>query len=197
MMKNRFLLYSAIASLGLFYVSGCTTAHPTQSPQLTFENYAPISLNVLATNIQESYKNKIDEKDVSGQFVLAPSEAIKKYAQNRFKAAGAGDGQFTIDIQESFVHMRQIEQKNVVLEWADVGKEDEYRIYIQVNVVAQPPGFKGRQSTTIKMDRTLIMPSSVTLAQREMRQTKFLETLISDLDKRVNDAIDQTPAIRG
>jgi pantothenate synthetase len=66
-----------------------------------------------------------------------------------------------------------------------------------VRVTAQPSGFNGRQSTTIKFDRTLVMPSSVTLAERDMRQTKFLEQLISDLDKRVNEAVDQTPAIRG
>jgi hypothetical protein len=154
-------------------------------------------LNVHTTDVVESFKNKIVQNDISGQFVMAPNEAVKKYAANRFKGGVSTDGQFTLDIQDSFVTVHPIEQKNKVLGWSGVGKEDEYRVYLQVQVVAQPSGFNGRQSTTIKFDRTLVMPSSVTLAEREMRQTKFLERLIADLDARVNEAIDQTPAIRG
>jgi hypothetical protein len=36
----------------------------------------------------------------------------------------------------------------------------------------------------------------VTLAEREMKQVQFLEQLVSDVDKRVNESLDQTPAIR-
>jgi hypothetical protein len=67
---------------------------------------------------------------------------------------------------------------------------------LQLRVVSQPAGFAGRQSTTIKMDRTLVMPSSVTLAEREKRQTEFLERMIADVDKRVSEAMDHTPALR-
>jgi hypothetical protein len=191
-MKNIFLAFTAMATL-----AACTVAHPVASPQLTFANYTPIPLNVQSADVAESFKSKTVQGDISGQFVLAPSEAVKRYGANRFKGGVGADGQFTLDIQDSFVTVKQIEQKNKVLGWSGVGKEDEYRVYLQVQVVAQPSGFNGRQSTTIKFDRTLVMPASVTLAEREMRQTRFLEKLISDLDARVNEAIDQTPAIRG
>ena len=178
-------------------LSACTVAHPESSPQLTFANYVPMTMNAQSVDVIDTYKSKVKPDDISSQFVLAPADAVKRYAQNRFKSSGAPSGSFTLEIEESFVTLRQIEQQNKVLEWSGVGKEDEYRVYVQVRVTAQPSGFNGRQSTTIKFDRTLVMPSSVTLAERDMRQTKFLEQLISDLDKRVNEAIDQTPAIRG
>lgn len=190
-MTPKFWLYASVLALG-----ACTVAHPESTPQLTFANYAAQSLNVASSSVVESFKGKQVQGDISSQFVMAPNEAVQKYAANRFKSANAADGSFVLDIQDSFVTMRQIEQQNKVLEWADVGKEDEYRIFLQVQVVAQPSGFQGRQATTIKFDRTLVMPSSVTLAEREMRQTKFLEKLIADLDARVNEALDQTPAIR-
>lgn len=193
-MPRKFMLLSFGAALAL---SACAVAHPQSTPQLTFANYTPLSLSVQSANVVETYKTKTRADDVSGQFVMAPSEAVKAYAANRFKAAGAPDGAFTLDIEETFVTVRQIDQKNKVLEWSGVGKEDEYRVYLQVRVVAQPSGFKGQQSTTIRFDRTLVMPSSTPLVDRDMRQTRFLEQLISDLDKRVNEALDQTPAIRG
>ncbi len=193
-MSHRFKLLAFGAALAL---SACAVAHPQSAPQLTFANYTPITLNVLESNVGETYKGKTRGDDVSGQFVMAPSEAVKAYAANRFRSNNVGDGVFTLDIEESFVTVRQIDQKNKVLEWSGVGKEDEYRVYLQVRVVAQPSGFKGQQSTTIRFDRTIVMPSSTALVDRDMRQTRFLEQLISDLDKRVNEAMDQTPAIRG
>jgi hypothetical protein len=190
-MKKTLMICAAVAAL-----SACTYAHPEQSPQLTFANYAPTTLNVQSVDVQEAYTNPNDPEDVSGQFVLAPSEAVKRYASNRFSSGGSPSGSFTIVIEDARVHVRQIAQNNKVLKWADVGTEDEYRTILQLKVILQPDGFNARQSTTIKMDRTLIMPSSVTLKEREEKQTAFLEKLIGDVDARITEAMDQTPAIR-
>lgn len=190
-MKKKLMAFAAVGVL-----ASCANVHPAPSPQLTFANYAPVTLNAQTAEVVEAYETPNDPQDVSGQFVLAPSEAVKRYAANRWKAGTAPDGTFTITLQDARVHVNQISQNNKVLEWSGVGKEDEYRLMMKVMVTAAPSGFQGRQSTTIKMDRTLVMPSSVTLSEREMRQTKFLEKLIADLDKRINEALDQTPAMR-
>ncbi len=194
---KKFLLLSSCFIIVGFGVNGCAISQPSAPPQLTFANYAPVYLNVSQVQILDGFRGKSNSSDVSGQFVMPPNEAIKTYASRRFQNNGMGDGQFILDIEESFVNFRQIKEDSKVLRATGFGTEDEYRVFVQVRVTAQPSGFNGRQSTTIKMDRTLVMPSSVTLAERDMRQTKFLETLISDLDKRVNEAIDLTPAIRG
>ena len=190
-MKNKLLCFAALATL-----AACSNMHPEPTPQLTFANYTPQRLNVQASIVEEAYEQPNDPQDISGQFVLAPSEAVKRYAANRWQAGQNGDGQFAITIQDARVHVRQIDQQNKALAWSGVGKEDEYRVIVKLLVTSQPNGFQGKQSTTIKMDRTIVMPSSVTLAEREMRQTKFLEQLISDIDKRINETLDQTPAIR-
>ncbi len=190
-MKNILLCFAAVGTL-----AACTYAHPAQSPQLTFDQYTAISLNAQNVTVQDTPLNPNDVADVSGQFVLSPYEAIKRYSANRFQSSGAQGGEFTLAIDDSRIHFRQIDQDSKVLKWADIGQQDEYSLFLQVRVIAQPGGFNGRQITTIKMNRTLIMPSSVTLADREMRQTKFLEQLISDLDKRVLEALEQTPAIK-
>jgi len=193
-MKRNLLGAAAIAVLA---IAGCAGGGGVPSPQLTFSNYAPIQLNVQSATVGESYLVPNDPKDISGQFVIAPAEAVKRYAANRFNARGTGNGSFTIVIEDARVHLRQIAQNNKVLQWADVGTEDEYRVHMQLRVTPQPDGFNGRMgATTIKMDRTLIMPSSVTLTEREMRQVKFLEKLIADIDVRINETLDATPSIR-
>ncbi len=186
-----------VAALAVLAVAGCANNAGPPAPQLTFANYQTINLNVASAGVQDTFINPSDPQNVASQFVVPPAEAIRRYADNRFKANGMGDGFFTIAIEDARVHIRQIDQNNKVLEWSGVGKEDEYRVFIQLKVTPQPSGFSGRNGpTTIKMERTLIMPSSVTLAEREMKQVKFLEKLIADVDVKINDALDLVPAIR-
>lgn len=177
-------------------VAACANTNVSTAPQLTFSNYQPVNLNVGTADVVEAYTNPNDPDDVSSQFVVAPAEAIKRYAVNRFRASGGGDGRFTIMIEDSRVHLRQIKQQSKVLAAMDAGTEDEYRVMLVLKIVSAPSGFQGKQETRIKMDRTLIMRSSVPLAEREMRQIRFLEQLISDVDARIGETLDQTPAIR-
>ena len=193
-MKKSLLGAAALAVLAL---AGCANTTASPAPQMTFANYQTQSLNVASVSVEDAYIMPNDDQDVSGQFVLSPADAIKRYAARRFEARGAGNGFFTIAIEDSRVHMRQIDQKNKSLKWSGIGKEDEYRVMVQLRVTPQPDGFSGRMgATTIKMERTLIMPSSVTLTEREDKQIAFLEKLIADIDVKIQTALDEAPAIR-
>ncbi len=190
-MRKYLLCAAALAAL-----SGCALTPAAPSPQLSFANYTPIRLNTASADVQEAYEVANDPKDIAGQFVLPPAEAVKRYAANRFNAAHTGNGVFTIAIEDARVYLNELNEENKVLDWSGIGKEDEYHVMLRLRVTMQPDGMSGRQNTTIKMDRTLVMPSSVTLAERDMRQTRFLEKLIADVDARIGEALDQSPAMR-
>lgn len=190
-MKKSLLTFAAVAVL-----AACASHQGMPAPQLTFANYQTVMLNAQSAAVDEQYLQPNDPQDVSGQFVIAPSEAVKRYAAKRYQAVGSGTGIFTLVIEDARVHMRQLDENNKVLKWAGAGKEDEYHLYLQLKVITTADGMQGRSTTTIKMDRTLVMPSSVTLAEREMRQVQFLEKLMADVDVKISDALDQTPNLR-
>lgn len=192
-MKKSLMTAAAIAILA---ATGCAAGQGMPPPKLTFANYQPVNLNAKSVNVVENYSNANDPQDVSSQFVVTPAEAMKRYAARRFAASGTGTGEFTIEIIDSRVHLRQIKQESKVLAAMDAGTEDEYRVWLALRVTPQPDGFNGRMgATTIKMDRTLVMRSSVSLAERELKQVQFLEQLIADVDVKINDTIHATPAI--
>jgi hypothetical protein len=194
MMNKRFFL-SAAAILAL---SACaSTAHVdgAPSPSMTFENFSPMTLNVQAIQVTQASMAS-DPKDISVQFVIPPEQAVRQYADRRFSATGMGNGQFTLQIQDSRVHFRQIQEDSKVLSWSGIGQEDEYRVFLRVMVTPLPDGAQGHASTVLTMERTLVMPSSVTLADREMRQIKFMEKMIADLDTSIQKVLDSVPAIR-
>jgi hypothetical protein len=185
------------AALAVLIAAGCTNIAASPAPQLSFENYPVVSLNVATTNVEEAYILPNDKQDVSGQFVVSPAEAVKRYAAKRFQARGTGSGYFTITIEDARVHFQQIEQDSKALQWADIGTEDEYRVFLQLRVTPQPDGFNGRPGPiTVKIERTLVMKSGVTLKEREDKQIAFLEKLIADVDGKIQVALDEVPAIR-
>lgn len=193
---RKILMTAAAVAVLAGGVAACANTNVSTAPQLTFSNYQPVTLNAGRVEAVEAFTVANDPDDVSGQFVVAPAEAVKRYAANRFRSGGSTDGQLTIAIEDSRVHLRQIKQESKVLAAMDAGTEDEYRVFLVLKVIAAPSGFQGKQETTIRMDRTLVMRSSVPLAEREMRQIRFLEQLIADVDARIGDALDQTPAMR-
>lgn len=193
---NKFLLMAAVAGLALHGCSSTAHVGGLPAPRMTFENYAPIALHVQNINVVEKYEIANDPQDVSSQFVISPSDAVKRYAARRFSGNGMGNGQFNIEIEDARVHMNQIAQNNKVLSWSGVGQEDQYRVFLRLKVTPVPDQVSANASTIIKHERTLVMPSSVTLAEREKRQQEFLETLIADVDKNIVSLLDQVPAMR-
>lgn len=196
-MKKILMSVAAVAILA-GGVGACTayTSGGDPSPQLTFANYQPVQLNVARTGVEYAYETPNDPQDISGQFVVSPAEAVKRYAENRFVARGTPDGDFTVSILDARVHMTVLKEDNRVLKWAGAGQEDEYRVFLKVKVTPRPDGVARAASTVIRYERTLVMPSSATLAEREMKQINFLEKLIADVDGKIMELLDSTPSIR-
>lgn len=192
---KKTLMMAAVAAVTLYACTG--VRHPGQPmPKLTFENYQPVMLNVQNSTVVEAYAGQADPQDIAGQFVVPPADAVKQYAAKRFPANGMGDGHFTITIEDARVHMRSIDEKNRVLSWASIGKEDEYRVFLRLKVSPVPNGTRSSASTILKFDRTLVMPSSVPVAEREERQLKFLEKLMKDVDASIMNALNDLPNIK-
>src|SRR5688572_10977169 len=110
--KRESIMNKIILTLaGLLVLASCaSTAHVGGLPaaRLTFENYTPMTLNAATSTVTEDYEVANDPKDISGQFVVPPSEAVKLYAARRFLASGTGNGQFTISIEDARVHLEQL-----------------------------------------------------------------------------------------
>lgn len=192
----RGFLFSS--ALGLLMLSGCAMSSPEgkPAPRLGFEQYQTQSLHVAQIGLTERYLVENDPNDVAGQFVIAPNEAIKQYVARRFASNGMGAGRFDVVIRDARVHLNALKQDNKVLQWSGIGQEDEYKVSLEVDIVTLPDGVMGAQKSTIKMSRTLVMPSSVPLSDREQRQLNFMEKLIRDVDAAIQKILDDIPSIR-
>lgn len=191
-MMKKFL----IAGVAMIVVAGaltaCTNTRPggLGQPQLTFEQLPQIPLDVGSVDFLLNYNPGADPRDISSRFVISPHEALRRYTARRFAPMGGG-GRLKVMVDVASVHMREIPQKNKTLAWADIGTEDEYEV--DVTYQLQPVSYDGQEGTLMqwKFHRTLVMPKSVSLAEREKKQIAFLEKLIADVDASA------VPALKG
>lgn len=179
------VLIASLATLG-----ACTNRYADGGPmpQLTFANMAPVQVDAGKIDFILNTDRAADPADVSSRFVMNPVEALRRYTAQRYVAAGSGQT-LRIVVEESSVHVREIPQKNKTLQWADIGTEDEYEVNMIVRAV--PVSYGGQEGTSMqwKYRRTLVMPQSVSLAERESRQLAFLEKLIADIDASMMEGL--------
>lgn len=193
--------FPAILLLGasLLCVSACSTTPAAQKnpvPELSFTNISPYHVDVLRVEVENLYQPGSDPKDVATSFPVQPDIAVKRYAENRLQAAGQRGGLKFI-IEDARIHQRQFEQDNKVVNWMGAGKQDQYEIFLRLKLYyTDDVGLQEGRQGTLNFNRTLTMPASVSLAERELRQLKFLEQLMQDVDASVSKALAERFSMR-
>jgi hypothetical protein len=184
----RFTIPVIAVCLGLAACTG--TPHPEGKPvaEQTFDHFETVPLQVYESSIERSYDPSLDQEDISTQLILPPQVAIMEYAQKRFGAAGGTD-RFRFVLEDASVTKRTLQQSNETLRWMGLGAEEEYRFHILISLQRVSPGAYSGPGAEIKLDRTLIIPESASIAEREAKQNAFVEKLVRDLDAMVLETL--------
>lgn len=174
--------------------AGCTFSSSIEGkplPDLTFEHIAPLPVNVQDIEIVNSYDPAKDSKDISSTFPTPPDIAMERYAENRLKAKGQG-GTLRFIIENSYIHRRYIEADSVVSKWMRLDGKDRYDVTMDITLyVIYPDGRRGPRSV-LKMERYISIPESVSLAERELEQLRFIELLAEDIDRAITQSLTGT-----
>ncbi|QQG35702.1 MAG: hypothetical protein HYS17_09305 [Micavibrio aeruginosavorus] len=200
-MIKPFRTVSAVFVLGvaLISLSACATKPAAQRepvPELSFTNISPYHVDALRVDVENLYQPGADPKDVSTSFPVQPDIAIKRYAENRLQPGGQRGGLKFI-IEDARIYQREILPDNKVASWMGAGKQDQYEIFLRLKLYyTDDVGVQEGRQGTLNFNRTLTMPSSVSLTERELRQLKFLEQLMKDVDAAVSQALAERFSMR-
>lgn len=187
-MKTFNAFFTVFAAVAVLAACSSTNMDGRPAPKMAFENLTPVSLRVEKVDFVMNYNPGADAQDISGRFAISPTEAMRRYTASRYQAVG-GENTLRVTVEQASMHLRQIQQKNSALKWADIGTEDEYELNMTVRAVPVRPDRTEGTSAQWKFRRTLVMPQSVSLADREKRQLAFMEKLISDVDASMMPAL--------
>lgn len=188
MMKKPHAFFMVFAAVAVLAGCSSTNLDGRPAPQMAFETLTPVPLRVENVDFVLNYNPGADKEDISGRFAISPTEAMRRYTARRYQAMG-GDQTLRVMVEQASMHLREIKQKNSALKWADIGTEDEYELNMTVRVVPIRADRTEGTSAQWKFRRTLVMPQSVSLAEREKRQIAFIEKLIADIDASMMPAL--------
>lgn len=181
-----------LLTVSLLSVSACTSTPVSNSkPQqeLSFTNISPYHVEAARVEVENKYVPGADAKDISSTFPVSPDIALRRYAENRLQAGGT-TGALKFIIDDARVYQTMIKPDNSVVNWMGAGNQDQYEVFLKVSLYyTDDVGMQEGRKGALNFNRTLTMPSSVSLAEREQRQLQFLEQLMKDVDVAVSKAL--------
>ena len=178
--------------LVLFLLGGCAAAPPPPvqaAARLSFEDIQPLAVNASLIDIVNQYDPSADPKDVSSLFPAQPDIVLRRYAEKRLAAGGSGPVlRFVIENGRVYHHREASDSQ--VGRWLQIGGTDHYDVLMRVRLEAVPAdGIFPGESTTLNFRRTLGLPESMSIAEREAEQIELLETMVEDIDRGVTDTL--------
>jgi hypothetical protein len=193
-MQMRALSGVLLLTVSLIGLSACSSTPSTQSkplPELSFTNVTPYHVDAARVEVENKYVPGSDPKDISSTFAVSPDVAVRRYAENRLQPGGT-QGALKLIIEDARVYLTEIEQANQVVNWMGAGKQDQYELFLKLNLYfTDDLGMQTGRKGELNFNRTLTMPASVSLAERELRQMKFMEQLMKDVDVAVSKALSE------
>lgn len=183
MRKN--LTNLALAGVAVCALAACVPSRGLPAPDLTFDHVPTQTLVASFITVERSYDPFADKNDVAMTMAVPPHVALERYFNKRFKADGSPTDSLKITIEDGRVTLREIRQANSLLSAVDVGTQDEYTIRMKVKIQPVSSGNIPGAGVEHRFERTLVMPQNVSLAEREMRQVRFVERMIADMDNKI------------
>jgi len=187
-MKPRVI---ATAVLAASLLTACAqTPPPEPLPELTFAHLDKIQLNVASIEIIENYVPPLRGPNIEHLFPLAPSDAARRWSEDRLRALGTeGRAQFVIDTA-SVVETKLPVEKGL-RGAVTVDQQLRYDATLTVTVTVEIRNDRGfRQAfATASAERSQTVPEDLTVNERRAIQFRLVEDLMADLDQALEAKI--------
>lgn len=193
---KKYMLHKGLMLVATAVISACTmTGNPEQRPlpSLTGQFSQPFMINASNVIIDNRYDPLSNPKDVSTTFPTPPDLALKRYAETRIKPAG-GEGVLRFIIEDASVLKETRPSPSEVARWFNMDDKDRYiaeikLVLLREGVAATVPG---AIQSNMRVERTLTIAESTSLAERDNLLQGFVSDLLRDIDKAVVEALRNT-----
>ena len=193
---KRFALVGLLLLAGLLAAcasSGHESSAGKPLPEMTFDHIVPLPLDVAKIDIENDYNPSADPKDVSSSLPTPPDILLRRYAEKKLSAAakpgGSDERTLKFIIEDAHVYQQTIAPDNKMLKWLHMGGKERYDVFMRVRMYTVDAG--GHQSThsILNFTRYIAIPQNYSLAEKELEQFGFLEMLMKDADKAIEETL--------
>jgi len=151
-------------------------------PQLRFNHLPAIKLDVAKIEILEKYQSPLQAPNVEHKLPLAPTTAMRSWAEDRLYAAGTS-GVARFIIIDASVKAEALPKKKSLKAAFTIDQATRYHARLSAKLEVETAGGLGRGFTEAKSSRQRTMPEDVSINERDDALYIFVEAATIDFDK--------------
>ena len=180
-------VFAAVA----FLLAACETPSPTPVyPEVSFRHLPKLKLDVAAIDVRQTYVPPLKAPNVEHQFPLTPSDAARRWIDDRLAAAGS-NGVATVIIQDASAIEEKLRTQGGIRGAFTTEQSERYVARMTVRLEVSNAGGLGTGFAAASAARSRTVPEDATLNERDKTFFELTEGLVQDFDrameKEIND----------
>lgn len=179
---------AALCTGGLVACTASGNVDGKPLPQLNFASMAPVWVSAANVSVVDNYAPSADGLDVSSSLPTPPDIAVRRYVESRLQPAG-GVGTLNFVIEGSTVRKQPVGADTSIERWTGTGTSTRYDAEMRLRFFKQSDTASRVISHTMNVNRSITIPDSYSLAQRDAELQGFVTELVQEMDKAVVDAL--------
>lgn len=191
MKKIKHSLAAVLALVLGLSLSACEATVPNPVfPELTFQHLGPINLNVASLEISSSYKAPMAAPNVEHLFPTTPSNALKRWAEDRLVATGSGSrGHFTI--LEASVRETALKTQEGIKGAFTKDQSERYDGLLEARLQIFDDKDASLGFVTAKVSRSITVREDATVNDREQAWFELNEAMMKSINAELEKNITQ------
>jgi hypothetical protein len=189
-MIPRLLRPAVLAIAATLALGACTSTPPRpQARQISFANLAPISFDVAKIEVVQQYQPPQVAPNVDHLTPVPPSDAIRRWANERVRAMGTS-GTMRVIIKDASITETHLAGTTGVRGAFTTDQSERYDGRLSVDLVVEVPSRRFQGYTGATVARTISVPENVSLQGRDDAWHNLVERMMADLNAKLEEGID-------
>ncbi len=177
------------ALLGLLAIGACAAPPTKQSfADITFSHLPPFMFNVSRVEIVSEFKPSLKPPYVEQTFPIPPERALRRWAQDRIKAAGP-QGSIKVIINDASVQDVELEHPKNLQARFTTEQSARYEAVADATIEIYGPRGSREAFANAHAERTQTVSEDATLNEREKIQYDLTEALMKDFNAQMEQNI--------
>lgn len=183
------ILAVALLTLTTALVAACdTTAPPGRPGPLTFDTMTPIALDVARLEVVDVYQAPMQDPNIDHTFPQTPTDAMRAWAQNRFRPEGSS-GTARLIIQDASVRKEELPRTGGI---AGIFTRDQSeRLTAAMRVRLEIEGAARGGYAEARARRSVTLAEDISVAEREAAWASLTRDTLQALDEQFVETVNR------
>jgi hypothetical protein len=163
-------------------------------PDITFSQYAPITLAVGSLETQNAYAAPLSAPNIEHTMPGAPLDAAQRWVSDRLRAGG-DTGTATFTLKTMSVTETALEKTTGLTGALTTDQSERYDAVIEARLSVRDPARNAKGGVDARAERSITVPEDATLNERDQVLFELAEKLMNDfnaeLEKNIRDNLSE------